>query len=64
MLAYADEAAEEQMAEFDALMLRERAELEAQRKRVAALQSVVVEKERLEAQVAQATSVCGLAQQQ
>jgi hypothetical protein len=52
-----------QIAEFDARMLRERSELEAQRCRVATLQSVVVDKERLEAQVAQAASVCGLKQQ-
>jgi len=52
MLTYADACWRMQIAEFDALMLRERAELEAQRNRVATLQSVVVDKERLEAQVA------------
>ena len=51
-LAHADVCWCMQIAEFDALMLRERTELEAQRNRVATLQSVVVDKERLEAQVA------------
>jgi hypothetical protein len=62
-LAHDDVCWRVQIAEFDARMLRERSELEAQRCRVATLQSVVVDKERLEAQVAQAASVCGLKQQ-